>query len=102
MIEIIDAQTCIGCDRCVEVCPTDVFDVDASGLPVIARLDDCQTCFLCEAHCPVDALFVHPTTTPAPRAELRSELMGSYREALGWGKGRTPGASTAVDLVFGH
>ena len=26
----------------------------------IARKHDCQTCFLCEAYCPVDALYVAP------------------------------------------
>lgn len=33
---------------------------------LLARQEDCQTCFLCEANCPVDALFVSPLTRPVP------------------------------------
>ncbi|GGJ70617.1 4Fe-4S dicluster domain-containing protein [Streptomyces brasiliensis] len=104
MIELVSSQRCIGCDKCVHVCPTNVFDRGADGIPVIARQDDCQTCFMCEAYCPVDALFVAPTTHPQPadaplRDESRlagSDLLGSYRARIGWGRGRTPGARFAV------
>ncbi|GII63808.1 ferredoxin [Sphaerisporangium krabiense] len=104
MIEIVSRDRCVACDRCVEVCPTDVFDRGRDGVPVIARLDDCQTCFMCEAYCPVDALFVAPQTSPAPAGSpLRDEghlaatgLLGSYRKEIGWGHGRTPGAVRAV------
>ena len=65
MIEIVAGERCIGCDRCIEVCPTRVFDRGADGIPVIARHDSCQTCFQCEAYCPTDALFVAPLATPA-------------------------------------
>ena len=102
MIEVVSAKRCIGCDKCVLACPTDVFDRGADGVPVIARQDDCQTCFMCEAYCPVDALFVAPVTHPTAPGTLReSELaadgrLGSYRAGIGWGRGRTPGARTAV------
>ena len=49
MIEVIHDERCIDCDRCVDVCPTNVFDADKDDHPVIARQSDCQTCFLCEA-----------------------------------------------------
>ncbi|MFI7276565.1 4Fe-4S binding protein [Streptomyces sp. NPDC049879] len=104
MIEIVSAERCIGCDKCVLACPTDVFDRGEDGVPVIARQDDCQTCFMCEAYCPVDALFVAPETRPLPEdSALRDEalltstgLLGSYRARIGWGRGRTPGARLAV------
>lgn len=60
MIEVIDAERCTSCDICVNVCPTNVFD-KTDGIPVIARQDDCQTCFLCELYCPEDALWVSPS-----------------------------------------
>jgi NAD-dependent dihydropyrimidine dehydrogenase PreA subunit len=66
MIEVVDADRCIACDRCVDVCPTRVFDRGPDGIPVIARHDSCQTCFQCEAYCPADALFVAPLATRAP------------------------------------
>ncbi|RMI36909.1 4Fe-4S dicluster domain-containing protein [Streptomyces triticirhizae] len=102
MIEVVSAERCIACDKCVLACPTNVFDTGADGVPVIARQDDCQTCFMCEAYCPVDALFVAPTTHPAAPGGLdETELaadgrLGSYRAHIGWGRGRTPGARLAV------
>ncbi|WP_436499981.1 4Fe-4S binding protein [Actinokineospora sp. HUAS TT18] len=104
MIELVSASRCIGCDKCVKVCPTNVFDRGADGIPIISRQEDCQTCFQCEANCPVDALFVAPQTHPQPvDSAARDEeqlvavgLLGSYREKIGWGKGRAPGSLLAV------
>lgn len=100
MIEIVHTAACIACDVCVKVCPTDVFERGEDGVPVIARQSDCQTCFMCEAYCPVDALYVAPVSAPvgvdSPHADveavLRNGLFGGYREMVGWGRGRTPGA----------
>jgi NAD-dependent dihydropyrimidine dehydrogenase PreA subunit len=104
VIEVVSADRCIECDKCIEVCPTNVFDRGDAGLPVIARQSDCQTCFMCEAYCPVDALFVAPTSGPLPAdSPLHDEehlvatgLLGSYRKGIGWGHGRTPGALVAI------
>ncbi len=104
MIEFVSRDRCITCDRCIRTCPTNVFDRGDDGVPVIARQDDCQTCFMCEAYCPVDALFVAPTSYPLPQgSRLRDEshlvatgLLGSYRDKIGWGAGRTPGARLAI------
>ncbi len=61
MIELVSAARCIRCDSCVDACPDHVFDAVPGGVPVIARLDDCQTCFLrVELYCPVDALGARP------------------------------------------
>ena len=100
MIEIISGSRCIDCDKCVEVCPTNVFDAVPDDHPVIARQGDCQTCFLCEAYCPVDALFVAPLAGPADdNSPYRNEAklieqgqLGAYRGWLGWGQGRKPGS----------
>lgn len=96
MIEIVSAARCTGCDICVEVCPTRVFDAVPDGIPAIARQHDCQTCFLCELYCPADALYVAPQAdAPAGVAEpavAGQGLFGSYRRAVGW----HPGATTAA------
>lgn len=104
MIEIVDAERCISCDRCIEVCPTRVFDRGADGIPVIERQSVCQTCFQCEAYCPVDALFVAPLVTPVADDSSFKDIaameeaghLGGYRRVLGWGKGRSLGARNAV------
>ncbi len=56
------------------------------GMPVIARQDDCQTCFLCELYCPEDSLFVAayadgPETIDVS-ALKQSGKFGSYRRAV--------------------
>jgi NAD-dependent dihydropyrimidine dehydrogenase PreA subunit len=102
MIELVSKERCIQCDICVDVCPTNVFDATPGGPPVIARKADCQTCFMCEAYCPADAMYVSPNahaSVAVNEAELAAGgVLGSYRRAVGWGPKRTPGAS--VDATF--
>jgi NAD-dependent dihydropyrimidine dehydrogenase PreA subunit len=106
MIEIVDAERCTGCDICVSACPTNVFD-KTDGIPVIARQNDCQTCFLCELYCPEDALFVSPYAEAAQEVDAdfvkQSGLLGSYRRAVGWTSETR--ALRSIDrsyLLFGH
>ena len=90
MIELISTSKCVSCNMCVKVCPTNVFEAVDGDVPIIARKEDCQTCFMCELYCPVDALFVAPEAdeeVPIDEHEVES-LLGSYRELVGWGKGR--------------
>lgn len=97
MIELVSDSRCIHCNLCVSACPTNVFDRVPDSPPVIARQSDCQTCFMCELYCPVDALYVAPQVDPISvlldESELEADgLLGSYRQEVGWGKGRTSGA----------
>ncbi|GAA0136511.1 hypothetical protein YSY43_33520 [Paenibacillus sp. YSY-4.3] len=97
MIELISESRCVKCNLCISVCPTDVFDQGADGIPMIARQDDCQTCFMCELYCPADAMYVSPFAEA--REEVREAaleecgLLGGYREKVGWGPGRKPVSS---------
>lgn len=97
MIELVSDERCIRCDICVKVCPTNVFQAVPDEAPVIARQEDCQTCFMCELYCPVDALFVAPDADQRAAVDEHAlsagSLLGSYRAAVGWGPGRTRGAS---------
>jgi NAD-dependent dihydropyrimidine dehydrogenase PreA subunit len=102
MIELVSDSRCIKCDICVDVCPTNVFDRVPDEVPVLARQEDCQTCFMCEVYCPVDALYVAPQIDQVAgideEALTARGLLGSYRKAVGWGPKRTPGA--AADESF--
>jgi NAD-dependent dihydropyrimidine dehydrogenase PreA subunit len=94
MIEIVLEDRCIRCAACVRACPTNVYDGVSGELPVIARQEECQTCFLCEAYCPVDALYVSPLNTP-DRSLVRtaleaSGLVGGFAHDIGWIRGRPP------------
>jgi NAD-dependent dihydropyrimidine dehydrogenase PreA subunit len=94
MIELVSQSRCISCNICVEVCPTNVFDISPGEAPTIARKSDCQTCFLCEAYCPVDALFVAAEANRHVEVSepdlIEKGLLGAYRRNLGWGKGVSP------------
>jgi NAD-dependent dihydropyrimidine dehydrogenase PreA subunit len=88
MIELVSANRCTGCNICVAVCPTNVFDAVPDSPPVIARQSSCQTCFMCELYCPVDALFVAHNSEAAVEVDENvledGPLLGSYRRAIGW------------------
>jgi NAD-dependent dihydropyrimidine dehydrogenase PreA subunit len=106
MIELVLAERCTGCDRCVTVCPTNVFDAVANAPPVIARKQDCQTCFMCELYCQADALYVDPNAdrpvTADPAGILASGLLGQYRRDSGWDEweAQYPNEQWMMELVF--
>jgi NAD-dependent dihydropyrimidine dehydrogenase PreA subunit len=92
MIEVLSHPRCTGCNICVRICPTNVFDEgDAGEPPTFARHDDCQTCFQCEAYCPEDAIYVAPLRQRAPEgsewrdeaALIQSGQLGLYRKRVG-------------------
>ena len=106
MIELISPPRCTGCNICVAICPMNVFQTVGGqakwAAPAIARQSDCQTCFLCEAHCPDDALYVAPdaetVTGIAEDAVAAAGLFGSYRRAIGWSNGHRDNRS--ADQTF--
>lgn len=92
MIAHIIEDGCTNCSQCVDVCPTFVLDPGA-GAPVIARIDACQTCYMCEIYCPEDAIYVAPDqfAREAPTlAEARAHL-GRIRRDHGWDRPDQPG-----------
>jgi 2-oxoglutarate ferredoxin oxidoreductase subunit delta len=68
----IDPRLCKACGLCIAFCPTTVFDADASGNPVVARLGDCNACRFCEQHCPDFAIEV-VARTPAKADDTRKD-----------------------------
>ncbi|HMK42838.1 MAG TPA: ferredoxin [Dissulfurispiraceae bacterium] len=58
---IVDEETCIGCGRCVEICPAVFFLDEAIGKSVVIDPDACDYAGCCEAaaeNCPVSAITV--------------------------------------------
>lgn len=53
----LDQDACIGCGRCPEVCPHQVFVVAEKRASIIDR-DACMECGACALNCPVKAISV--------------------------------------------
>ena len=53
----LDTDTCIGCQRCLEVCPHAVFRI-SNAKAVIQDRDACMECGACAKNCPVGAIAV--------------------------------------------
>jgi electron transport complex protein RnfB len=70
-VACIDEARCIGCTRCIDVCPVDAI-VGASRLmhTVVAKL--CTGCDLCVPACPVDCIEMVPAPGPWTEADARA------------------------------
>ena len=53
----LHAELCIGCGRCLEVCPHQVFTLTGKKA-IIADRDACMECGACQQNCPVAAISV--------------------------------------------
>ncbi len=60
-IDTITQDKCVGCKKCIDVCPMDVFRWDEEqNQPQVVHFLDCITCFNCELNCPSEAIYVDP------------------------------------------
>jgi MinD superfamily P-loop ATPase containing an inserted ferredoxin domain len=53
----LEREKCIGCGKCVEVCPHNVFTMEAQKAGIQDR-DACMECGACARNCPVQAVTV--------------------------------------------
>jgi len=54
----INKKWCKGCGICVEFCPGKVFSEENPQIPIIAHLEGCTICRMCEMRCPDYAISV--------------------------------------------
>lgn len=53
----LDREACVGCGRCLEVCPRGVFTLSGDKA-YLADRDACMECGACARNCPASALYV--------------------------------------------
>lgn len=65
---VIDEQICIGCRKCIDVCPVDAI-IGARKRMHTVLIDECNGCGLCLPPCPVDCIALLPmSVTPDPES----------------------------------
>ena len=75
----LDADICIACRRCVEVCPHQVFVIEAGKARIVDR-DLCMECGACARNCPPAALKVNAGVGCA------SGMINEWLQDRGWKK----------------
>lgn len=51
----VDYDKCTGCETCVDVCPSEVFEMEDDKSKVV-RPEDCTECETCVEECPEEAI----------------------------------------------
>lgn len=73
----IEPSGCRSCSLCLDVCPTQVFDLSAQEMAVATRPEDCIGCTSCETICPSRCISVGEVLRQRPfyRIETNSSLV---------------------------
>lgn len=80
MRAVILEDTCIGCRKCVDVCPVDAI-VGARKLMHTVIAAECTGCELCLPPCPVDCIILVPVETAGDRwPEYRDDEIDRWRD----------------------
>lgn len=70
-IAYIREPECIGCTKCIQVCPVDAI-MGAAKLMHTILIDECTGCDLCVAACPVDCIEMHDFPKITGKAEKQA------------------------------
>lgn len=108
MVAVIDEQRCIGCTRCLPVCPVDAI-IGAPRHMHTVLSDECTGCQLCVPACPMDCIEMHPVEPslaslirplPTPQATRANPLSrpGPLRHPHAEPRPREVAVSPAKDL----
>ncbi len=74
----IDEDACIGCMKCIQVCPVDAI-VGAAKMMHTVLADECSGCDLCIPACPVDCItMVAPLIEPAAPDTRAAQYRSRY------------------------
>ncbi|MFC3193154.1 electron transport complex subunit RsxB [Marinicella sediminis] len=83
VVEIVEAD-CIGCTKCIQVCPVDAIVGAAKQMHTVI-LDECTGCDLCIPACPVDCIIQIPAPIPAQlHRQTKPALLHTIEEASSW------------------
>jgi thioredoxin reductase/ferredoxin len=78
LVHSINDDRCVGCDACIDVCPTEVLELVDNKSRVV-RFEDCIGCEQCALVCPTTALVMHRQGTAPP--PMRAAALDDYHQA---------------------
>ncbi len=83
VVEVVE-EDCIGCTKCIQVCPVDAIIGAAKQMHTII-LDSCTGCDLCIPACPVDCIIKIPAPIPNTLSRYdRPNIFKTIEEAQQW------------------
>ena len=53
---VIDRDKCVGCKKCVGICPGNILRIDTNGKAYLKKKEECWSCVSCVKECPVTAI----------------------------------------------
>jgi thioredoxin reductase (NADPH) len=108
LLHSINDDRCIGCEACVDVCPTEVLDLVDHKVRV-ARFSDCVQCEQCANACPTTALVMYregesPKTLTVPELDdhFQTGVPGQYLIGEVAGKPLVKNAANLGRAVIEH
>lgn len=93
-----DGGQCIGCDNCVETCPSGAF---SRANPCFVDREKCTLCFACEEACPAGALSRVGSCMPADEIVRHVIRDKPFFDTSGGGVTLSGGEPT-LDMAFAH
>ncbi len=58
MYPVVDPERCSGCQNCVEICPSEVYQMEGDKSNPI-RPEECIECWACVNQCPSESIQLH-------------------------------------------
>lgn len=80
LLHSINDDRCIGCEACIDVCPTEVLDL-VNHKVAVSRFSDCVQCEQCANSCPTQALVMYREGT-TPRMLTVPELDENFQTGI--------------------
>ena len=75
----INDEKCVGCKRCIDVCPGSLIALQASGKAFMKYPKDCWGCVSCVKECPVQAIDFYLGADMGGRGStMRVKTQGQY------------------------
>lgn len=102
-IAVISESECIGCTKCIKVCPVDAIVGSAKKMHTVLS-EDCTGCEACLSACPVNCIQLHPIENTANidwdlrahRADINTQRRNQRLEAVALTKMKERNSSKAT------